>query len=34
MPGLRTFYDGSRILEPIALQIGFEIDKVIYFFKK
>lgn len=32
MPGLHTFYDGSRILEPFALHIGFEVDKVRLFF--
>ena len=28
MPGVHTFYDGSRILEPLVPFIGFECDKV------
>lgn len=32
MPGLHTFYDGSRVLEPLADVVGFEVDKVMEMF--
>lgn len=28
MPGVHTFYDGSKVLEPIALAVGFGVDQV------
>jgi hypothetical protein len=28
MPGEHTFYDGSRVLEPLAQLVGIEVDKV------
>lgn len=28
MPGVHTFYDGSRILEPVSQALGVEVDMV------
>ncbi|CAL2050124.1 unnamed protein product [Caenorhabditis brenneri] len=28
MPGIHTFYDGSKLLEPLADKVGLEVDRV------
>lgn len=30
MPGVHTFYDGSKVFEPVSEVLGIDVDKVGY----